>query len=60
MRICSIPDDKMNYAHFLLTCAMIDDVWGQKEFVSKSEKANNIYKAIKERNYLHFIAYCIA
>ena len=60
LRICSIPNDKMNYAHFILTCAMVYDVWGQKEFVSNSEKANNIYKAIKERNYMHFIASCIA
>lgn len=60
IRISSVLDSKMNYAHFMLTCAMIDKIWGQKEFASNSEKANNIYKAIKESNYMHFIAYCIA
>ena len=59
IRISSVPDSKMNDAHFMLTCAMVEDVWGQKDFVSNSEKANSIYRAIKDKDYNRFICHCL-
>lgn len=59
IRITSVPDEKLNYAHFLLTCAMVDFLCNQKELEFNSKKANDIYKAIKTRNYYQFIVYCL-
>ena len=58
-RIASVPDAKLNYAHFILTCALVENLCEQKEFVFNSEKANNIFRAIKERDYYHFVVYCL-
>lgn len=58
-RIASVPDAKLNYAHFLLTCAMVDFLCNQKELEFNSKKANDIFKAIKTRNYYQFIVYCL-
>lgn len=58
-RIASVPDAKLNYAHFILTCALVENLCEQKEPVFNSEKANNIFRAIKERDYYHFVVYCL-
>lgn len=58
-RIASVPDAKLNYAHFILTCALVENLCEQKEFVFNSEKANNIFRAVKERDYSRFIVYCL-
>lgn len=58
-RIASVPDARLNYAHFVLTCALVENLCEQKELVFNSEKANNIFRAVKERDYYHFIVHCL-
>lgn len=58
-RIHTIPDTRLQHAHFLMTCAMVNDFFGTAPVSCHNRKAQLMLKAIRTKDFRLFEMLCI-